>query len=168
MDQSTNEIAQKAGDLLIQTQLYLCIAESCTGGLLGHLITNIPGCSDYFLGGVQAYSYQTKTNLLSVKQTTLEQYGAVSHETAYEMACGVRQLFTTQHAIDRLASLSITGIAGPGGGMPQKPVGLVWIGLSWKYGTYTWRHYWQGDREENKMNSAIAALQHLIETVKPD
>lgn len=158
-------LAEKAGDLLIKHQLKLCIAESCTGGLLGHLVTNIAGCSDYFLGGVQAYSYDTKTNLLTVKKETLEIHGAVSQETAIEMAFGVRQLFSSQCPIETLISLSITGIAGPGGGTPQKPVGLVWVGLSWHLGNITWQHLWHGNRQENKMDSAQAALQHLIDTI---
>ncbi|MCE1254547.1 MAG: CinA family protein [Anaerolineae bacterium] len=160
---TTQNPALIAGELLLKHRLFLCVAESCTGGLLGHLVTDISGCSDYFLGGVQAYSYQTKTHLLSVKPETLEHFGAVSHETASEMAIGARQLFSRQQPIEKLVSLSITGIAGPGGGTPSKPVGLVWIGLSYAGGTFTWQHNWLGNRQQNKMDSANAALNHLLE-----
>jgi PncC family amidohydrolase len=165
MENLTNQLAEEVGNRLIEKHVMLCTAESCTGGLIGHLITNIAGSSNYFLGGVQAYSYQTKVDILGVKQSTLDHYGAVSQETVLEMAVGVRHLFSRQCPIDNLFSLSVTGIAGPGGGMPQKPVGLVWIGLSSPTGDFAWQHCWSGNREENKMTSAVAALQHLLDNL---
>jgi PncC family amidohydrolase len=166
MDDHAYKLANEVGKLLTRHKYNLCLAESCTGGLIGHLITNIPGSSLYFLGGIMAYSYQTKVHLVQVKQHTLDHYGAVSRETALEMAKGVRKLFSDQSPIDKLFSLSVTGIAGPGGGTPQKPVGLVWIGLSSPSGDFTWQHNWDGNRSDNKTKSAIAALKHLSDTLK--
>jgi nicotinamide-nucleotide amidase len=166
MENLSYQLADEVGKQLIEKQTMLCVAESCTGGLIGHLITNITGSSNYFLGGIQAYSYQTKVDLVGVKQSTLDRYGAVSQETALEMARGIRQVFSPQCALDKLISLSVTGIAGPGGGTPQKPVGLVWIGLSSHQGDFTWKCNWNSNREGNKMASAIAALEHLLEVLK--
>jgi PncC family amidohydrolase len=145
------------GELLRQRGLKLAAAESCTGGLIGHRITNIAGSSDYFLGGVIAYAYEAKERLLGVQHKTLEQFGAVSRETALEMACGVRQ------ALQADIGVSVTGIAGPGGGMPDKPVGLVWISLCTKDKSWVFRFLWNGNRIENKERSAQAALQVLAD-----
>ena len=134
----------------------LAVAESCTGGLIGHRITNIPGSSDYYLGSVTAYAYEAKERLLGVKHETLIQFGAVSQETALEMARGVRQVFGADLGV------SVTGIAGPGGGMPNKPVGLVWFGLSEPQGDHAWHFLWQGDRLQVKMQSADKALELLL------
>lgn len=167
--EQANHLSKKAGYLLAQHHFKLCLAESCTGGLTGDLITNISGSSDYFLGGVIVYSNEVKRDLIKVKSKTLEKFGAVSRETALEMADGVRKLFASQNPIDQIISLSITGIAGPGGGSPDKPVGIVWIGLSWKKGSFAWKHLWNGKRVENKMLSALAALQHLCDILSdPD
>jgi PncC family amidohydrolase len=141
------------GDILRQQKLTLATAESCTGGLLGSLITDIPGSSDYFLGGIIAYAYGAKENLLGVRHETLWQFGAVSRETVREMARGVRRAFAADIGV------SITGIAGPGGGMPNKPVGLAWIGLCTYDGEWAKSYHWDGDRYENKLSSARAALQ---------
>ena len=163
-NQNPYHLAVSVGELLLNRHKELCLAESCTGGLVGHLITNVPGSSEYFLGGILAYSNQAKQDLLQVKQSTLLNHGAVSQETALEMAAGVCRLFSGQCPLDQLVGLSVTGIAGPGGGTVEKPVGLVWIGLSWSGGSFTWQHLWQGHREDNKWYSAQAALQHLIDT----
>ena len=143
------------GELLRAQALTLSVAESCTGGLLGHLLTNVPGSSDYFKGGVVAYSYAAKERVLNVRHGTLYDYGAVSEQTALELAQGVRRLFHTDLA------LSVTGIAGPGGGMPGKPVGLVYIALSTRDREVCQRFVWDGDREGNKSHSAQAALEIL-------
>ncbi len=143
------------GDLLRERKLTIATAESCTGGLLSHRITNVPGSSDYFLGGVVAYSYDAKEHILRVKHNTLYGFGAVSKETAVEMARGVRHLF------DSDIGVGITGIAGPGGGTPEKPVGLVYISLSVKGHTWYREHRWKGNRLENKEQSAEAALQMI-------
>lgn len=147
---------QTVGELLRSRGLTLSVAESCTGGLLGHRLTNVPGSSDYFVGGVTAYSYEAKERILNVRHDTLYDCGAVSEHTALEMARGVRRLFGTDLA------LSVTGIAGPGGGMPDKPVGLVYIALSARDQDICQRFVWEGDREENKAYSVQAALEMLL------
>ncbi len=142
---------------LLRTQgLTLSVAESCTGGLLGHRLTNVPGSSDYFVGGVVAYSYDAKERVLNVRHGTLYDYGAVSEQTALEMARGVRRLFLTD------LGLSVTGIAGPGGGMPDKPVGLVYVALSARDREVCHRFVWDSDREGNKAHSAREALEMLV------
>ncbi len=145
------------GKMLADRGMTLATAESCTGGLLGHLLTNIPGSSDYYQGGIVAYSYDAKERLLDVHHVTLYERGAVSAETAIEMARGARRALGTDVA------LSITGIAGPGGGMPGKPVGLVYIALSARHQERVERYLWDSDREGNKMASAEAALRILEE-----
>ncbi len=149
------------GRLLTARNLTLSVAESCTGGLIMHRITNIAGSSAYLMGGMVVYGYAAKVKFAGVQQSTLEKYGAVSAETATEMARGVRAAYETDLAI------SVTGIAGPGGGMPNKPVGLVYIALDAASGTQVERHIWQSDREGNKALSAEAALallhRHLTE-----
>ena len=145
-----------AGKLLHTQGVTLSVAESCTGGLLGHLLTNVPGSSEYFKGGVVAYSYAAKERVLNVRHGTLYDYGAVSEQTALEMAQGVRRLLHTDVA------LSVTGIAGPGGGMPDKPIGLVYIALSARDRKVCHRFVWNSDREGNKALSARAALEILV------
>jgi PncC family amidohydrolase len=137
---------------LRSTGLRLALAESCTGGLVGHLITNVPGSSDYLAGGVVAYSDQAKQRLLGVQQSTLEQHGAVSRQIALEMARGARQAFEAD------IGLAVTGIAGPGGGTAEKPVGLTWVAVSSPWREHAELHTWRGDREHNKAQSAEAAL----------
>ena len=145
------------GPLLRQAGLKLALAESCTGGLIGHRVTNVPGSSDYYLGSVTAYAYEAKERLLGVSHDTLVHYGAVSQETALEMARGIRRV------LDADIGVSVTGIAGPGGGLPGKPVGLVWIGLSAPGGDWAFQYFWKGNRVENKVESAQAALQRLYD-----
>lgn len=130
----------------------LAVAESCTGGLFCHRITNVPGSSEYFLGGVVAYAYEAKERLLGVEHNTLYQYGAVSRETALEMARGARTAFGAD------VGLSITGIAGPGGGLPEKPVGLTWIAVSMREGEWAEHYLFEGDRHANKAQSAESAM----------
>jgi PncC family amidohydrolase len=156
------EALEKAiGKILTKKCLKLAIAESCTGGLIGHRITNIPGSSDYYLGSVTAYAYEIKQRLLGVKQETLIEFGAVSRETVIEMAHGIRTCLKADFPMEDTIGLSVSGIAGPGGGMPGKPVGLVWVGLSAKQGDHAWKFLWKGSRIENKEYSAQAALQIL-------
>jgi PncC family amidohydrolase len=146
-----------AGELLRLQGLALSVAESCTGGLLGHRLTNVPGSSDYFTGGVVVYSYAAKERLLNLEHETLVEHGAVSEQIALDMARGVRRLLQTDLA------LAITGIAGPGGAMPGKPVGLVYIALV-AHDVQACRQFvWQSDREGNKALSAQAALEMLVE-----
>jgi PncC family amidohydrolase len=145
------------GPILRDAGLKLALAESCTGGLIGHRVTNVAGSSDYYLGSVTAYAYEAKEHLLGVSHDTLTRYGAVSPETALEMAKGIRRV------LDADIGVSVTGIAGPGGGMPDKPVGLVWIGFSAPRGDWTFKFLWKGNRVENKIDSAQAALQLIYD-----
>jgi len=153
----TDKLEEVVGRLLIDKKLTLALGESCTGGLIGHQITNVPGSSEYFLGGVIAYAYEAKERLLEVKHNTLYEHGAVSPETAIEMARGARR------ALGADIGVSATGIAGPGGGMPGKPVGLVYIALSARDFERVERFVWDNDREGNKALSAEAALRMLQE-----
>jgi len=145
------------GDLLRARDLKLATAESCTGGLISHRITDIPGSSEYFLGGVVAYAYEAKAAVLGVSWDTLNGRGAVSSETVLEMARGARNALGSQIAV------SVSGIAGPGGGTPEKPVGSTWIGLVAPDGEWTRHFVWNGDRARNKVYSADAALQMVID-----
>lgn len=154
MDES---LESRIGELLRERGLKLATAESCTGGLIAHRITNIPGSSDYFLGGVVAYAYEAKVAQLGVSWETLQAYGAVSRETVVEMARGARRTLEADLAV------SVTGIAGPGGGLPEKPVGTTWIGLSTPEGEWARRFVWDGDRAQNKAYSAQAALEFVID-----
>jgi PncC family amidohydrolase len=168
----TNEIEYTIGNLLNQQKKKLMVAESCTGGLIGHRITNVPGSSEYYLGSITAYAYEAKESLLGVKHETLMTYGAVSRETVIEMAFGIRQSLSGHFPMDTLIGLSVSGIAGPGGGMPGKPVGLVWFGLSTPQGDHAWEFTWQGNRIENKIISAQQGLQiiqdYLTGQLPPD
>lgn len=150
-------LAQQIGAGLRGRGLTLAVAESCTGGLLGDMITDIPGSSDYFLGGVLSYSNQVKHDLLGVQAETLESVGAVSAQCAAEMAQGVRRLLGSDVA------LSITGIAGPTGGSEAKPLGLTYVHLSAPDSERGVRHVWPADRRANKVDSALAALRLLLE-----
>jgi PncC family amidohydrolase len=150
-------LEERAGQLLAQHHLTLGLAESCTGGLVGHRLTNVAGSSAYFLGGVVAYAYEAKERLLGVSHNTLYDFGAVSEQTAYEMARGARR------ALGADVGLAVTGIAGPTGGMPGKPVGLTWIALSARDHDRADQFVWDGDRPANKERSAEAALQMLVD-----
>ena len=149
-------LEEQIGELLTRYSLTLAIAESCTGGLISHRVTNVAGSSVYYLGGITAYANETKERLLYVGKQTLEVYGAVSRETILEMARGVRQ------ALGSDIGLSTSGIAGPGGGTPAKPVGLTWIGLSATGIDQAWQHSWPGERLAVKEQTAEAALRHLV------
>jgi PncC family amidohydrolase len=148
------------GTLLRERGLKITTAESCTGGLIAHRITNVPGSSDYFVGGVVAYAYEAKVAQLGVSWDTLQAYGAVSRETVLEMARGAREALGAEIAV------SVTGIAGPGGGMPNKPIGTTWIGLSTPEGEFARHFVWGGDRLENKELSAEAALQLVLDYLR--
>ncbi len=145
------------GEKLRKLGLSLSSAESCTGGLVGHRLTNVTGSSEYYLGGVISYDNRVKQSVLQVPAEVLNTVGAVSQECALAMAHGVRQLLDTGLAV------STTGIAGPGGATPGKPVGLVFIGLVDARGFERCESYiWTGDRETNKALTAEAALK-LVE-----
>lgn len=142
---------------LRKSGLKLVTAESCTGGLISHRITDIPGASEYFLGGIVAYAYEAKASLLGVSWDTLNTKGAVSRETVLEMARGARRALNADLAV------SVSGIAGPGGGTPEKPVGFTWIGLVTPKGEWARQFIWDGDRERNKQSSCDAALQLVLD-----
>jgi PncC family amidohydrolase len=152
----------KIGPLLRARNLKLVLAESCTGGMIGNRITNIPGSSDYYLGSITAYAYEAKEKILGVNHEALMKYGAVSREIALEMARGARRALAGSFPLDSLIGISVTGIAGPGGGMPHKPVGLVYIGMSAQGGDWVWKYLWKGNRMENKVSSSDAALTLLL------
>ena len=143
--------------MLRQKGLTLGVVESATGGLLSHLITNVPGSSDYYKGSVTAYSNEIKIKVVGVKEETINKYGAVSHQVAEEMAQGGKKILSAD------ICLADTGIAGPTGATPGKPVGLFYIGLSHQSGTYSQKHNFPGNREQNKRSAAEAALSWLKE-----
>jgi nicotinamide-nucleotide amidase len=143
------------GDLLIKKNLKLAVAESCTGGNISFLIVNIPGSSEYYLGGVCTYANDAKQKMLGIKKETLESYGAVSEKTAIEMAEGARKEFKADVAI------STTGIAGPAGGTEAKPVGLVYIGYSDKNKSFAQKFYFGDNRMKNISRATIAAMNIL-------
>jgi PncC family amidohydrolase len=153
----------QVGYWLRRRQMKLVAAESCTGGLVGHLITNVPGSSDYYLGSITAYAYEAKERLLGVRHDTLATYGAVSEQVVLEMARGARRVLAADFDENSLIGVSISGIAGPGGGMPGKPVGLVWIGLSAPGLERAWKYVWTGDRVENKQLSAVQVLRLVMD-----
>jgi PncC family amidohydrolase len=144
-------------DHLRARRLTLAAAESCTGGLVSDRITNVSGSSEYFPGGIVAYAYEAKANLLGVSWDTLNTHGAVSEETVLEMARGARKIFNADIGI------SVSGIAGPTGGLPEKPVGTTWFGLAANTGEWARHFVWNGDRVQNKKQSSEAALQFVID-----
>lgn len=145
------------GGLLRQKKLKLAVAESCTGGLVSDRITNIPGSSDYFMGGIVAYAYEAKVKLLGVSWDTLTAFGAVSRQVVLEMARGACRVLDTELGV------SVSGIAGPGGETDEKPVGTTWIGLCTPEGEWARGFCWNGGRLENKAASAEAVLQFVVE-----
>jgi nicotinamide-nucleotide amidase len=145
-------LEEEVGDLLRKKGLSLGVVESATGGLISHRITNIPGSSDYYKGSITAYSNEVKVKVVGVKEETLSRCGAVSSEVAEEMAEGGKKVL----AVD--ICLADTGIAGPSGATAGKRVGLFYLGLSHQAGTYTQKHLFRGDREQNKERAAEAAL----------
>lgn len=145
------------GNLLRQKGLTLGVVESATGGLISHLITNVPGSSTYYKGSITAYSNEIKTRVVGVKEDTINKYGAVSSQVVEEMAQDGRKIL----AVD--ICLADTGIAGPGGATLDKPSGLFYIGLSHQAGTHSRKHIFQGNREQNKLEAAKAALGWLKE-----
>lgn len=152
-----NLLEFRIGSLLKEKKLTLATAESCTGGLVASRITDVAGSSKYFLGGIVSYSYEAKASLLGVSWDTLNHKGAVSKETVLEMAQGARKELGVDIAV------SVSGIAGPGGGTPDKPVGTVWVGLATPSGEEARHFVWDGDRIRNKQLSSEAALQFILD-----
>jgi PncC family amidohydrolase len=152
----TSLLEEQVGALLRQRGLKLATAESCTGGLLANRLTDVPGSSDYYLGGFVSYAYEAKVASLNVSWKTLETYGAVSSETVLEMARGACKALGADLAI------SVSGIAGPGGGLPNKPVGTTWFGLVAPEGAWSFLRRFEGDRLQNKAQAGEAALELLM------
>lgn len=151
-------IEKTLGDSLAQKGFYLATAESCTGGLIADRITNIPGSSKYFLGGMITYSNQTKMKWLGVKAETLSQHGAVSRATVEEMAFGLAQALQDICPPSKLLTIAVSGIAGPDGGTVTKPVGYVWIAWSFNSLLRAENFQFQGERFAIKNQSANQAL----------
>lgn len=150
-------LAARLADRCLATGRTVVTAESCTGGLVGHTCTEIPGSSAWFLGGVIAYANDVKAGLLGVPAETLAAHGAVSAQTAVAMAEGARRLLGADLAV------SVTGIAGPGGGSEAKPVGLTYVAVADMAGHDVRRYLWPHDRSGDKRASAGAALELLLE-----
>lgn len=151
-------LARAVGEKLAQRKMMFATAESCTGGLIGHLITENPGSSTYFAGAAVTYSYAAKERVLGVEHATLVREGAVSAAVAEQMALGALRLFDADLAV------SVTGIAGPGGGLPNKPTGAVYLHCCARDGyTRSAHHIWEADRSGNKILSAQAALAMVLE-----
>jgi len=157
MGQETYALSQSLGERLRQRRLTLACAESCTGGLIGHRLTNIAGSSSYFIAGVVAYAYEAKEKLLGVPHDVLLREGAVSEPVVLAMARGIRTVMNVD------IGLAVTGIAGPGGATPSKPVGLTYVGIAAAGIERAQRHVWAGDRVGNKQYSAEAALRLLMD-----
>lgn len=156
-DNALHLLAEQVGKAMRAQRLMVCTAESCTGGWIAKMITDIPGCSDWFDCGLAAYSYEAKQALLGVRPQTLEEHGAVSRETVTEMVSGA--LITSGASI----AVAVTGIAGPTGGTLDKPLGTVWIG--WKRrGGYPQAKvfHFEGDREAVRRQTVAAALRGLL------
>ena len=152
-----NALSHEIGELLKQKGLTLGTVESATGGLISHTITNTPGSSEYYRGSVIAYKNDVKIKVIGVSADTLEKHGSVSGQVAEEMALGGKRL------LDVDICIADTGIAGPGGTTPDKPVGLFYLGLADANGALSQRHKFYGDREQNKQSAAGTALRWLKE-----
>jgi PncC family amidohydrolase len=158
MGQEDTPLEVLVGNRLKALRRTVGTAESCTGGLIAHLLTEVPGSSAYVIGAVVAYSNSTKEQMLGVPAGLLIQHGAVSEPVAIAMAEGARRVLRVDYAV------SVTGVAGPGGGTPEKPVGLVYMAVASPSGTYPAVFNWESsDRSSNKQRSAQAALQLLLD-----
>jgi PncC family amidohydrolase len=162
IEATDEELLGLAGEVhrrLTALGLSVATAESCTGGLVGHLLTEVPGSSAYYLGGAISYSDAVKRSALDVSSEALERHGAVSAQVAVAMAEGARRRFGADLAV------AVTGIAGPDGGSDAKPVGLTYVAVADRSGHSVQRHTWRGDRSANKRESARAALILLLDRV---
>lgn len=154
-------LARRVHERMRQRGLTLATAESCTGGLLAHVLTEVPGASEWYVGGIVSYSDRLKREHLGVPESTLSRHGAVSAQTCVAMAEGARERYGTTLAV------AITGVAGPDGGSDSKPVGLTYVGVAQEAGHDVRRHQWHGDRQHNKLDSAGASLELLLEHLGP-
>ena len=152
-----NNPAEEIINIMREKKLTLGTVESATGGLIAHLITGVPGSSDVFRGSIVSYSNEVKRKIVGVRDLTLQEYGAVSLQVAMVMAKGGRKVLGVDICI------ADTGIAGPGGATPGKPIGLFYLGLAHQDGTLTRQFLFKGTREENKQQAAQAALMWVME-----
>ena len=152
-----NNPAEEIINIMREKKLTLGTVESATGGLIAHLITGVPGSSDVFHGSIVSYSNEVKRKIVGVRDLTLQEYGAVSLQVAMVMAKGGRKVLGVDICI------ADTGIAGPGGATPGKPIGLFYLGLAHQDGTLTRQFLFKGTREENKQQAAQAALMWVME-----
>lgn len=155
--ENLDELALRVIEIFREKGLSLALAESCTGGMIAETITNVAGASDIFYGSAVTYVNSAKEHILGVAHETLEKHGAVSSECAEEMACGARSVYGADVA------MSVTGIAGPGGGSEAKPVGTVWFGLATKDGAETFRRRFDGDRAAVRRQTVEEVLRRLAE-----
>lgn len=155
--ENLDELAPRVIEIFREKGLSLALAESCTGGMIAETITNVAGASDIFYGSAVTYVNSAKEHILGVARETLEKHGAVSSECAEEMACGARSVYGADVA------MSVTGIAGPGGGSEAKPVGTVWFGLATKDGAETFRRRFDGDRAAVRRQTVEEVLRRLAE-----
>lgn len=160
MERTKKSPEKAVGELLKKRGLTISAAESCTGGLLSSMITDVPGSSGYFTGSVVAYDNEVKKKTLGVRSATLREYGAVSVAAADEMASGVRKRLKTDIGV------AVTGIAGPGGGTARKPVGTVFIGVSVKDSVFVKKFLFKGERKKIKKLSSTAALEMVLWALK--
>ena len=160
-DEELLDLAERVGATCRASGRTLATAESCTGGLVAHLITEVPGSSAYFLGGLVTYADGIKTALADVPPPVLEAHGAVSAQVAVAMAEGARRRLSVDVAV------AVTGIAGPDGGTDTKPVGLTYVAVADVEGDTVRRHQWSDDRSGNKRASAAAALSLVLERLAP-
>lgn len=152
-------LEEAIGMILTKSGKTIATAESCTGGYISHLITSVPGSSKYFLGGIVSYDNSIKENVLGVNADTLDNYGAVSEETVWQMATAAKELMKTDYA------LAVSGIMGPGGGTEEKPVGTVWVAVAGKSATITKKFQTRYDRNRNIEVTAINALNMLRQSI---
>jgi PncC family amidohydrolase len=156
-DDALVALAERLQGICLGRGLTVAAAESCTGGLVAAAITDVAGSSGYFRGGVVAYADEAKAALLAVSPEVLAAHGAVSDQVARAMAMGAR------HRLGTALAVSVTGVAGPGGGTDEKPVGLTYVAVADAAGVDVRRYHWPGDRAANRRDSAAAALELLIE-----
>lgn len=153
------DLATRLAALCLERGLSISTAESCTGGLIAKTLTDLPGSSDWFRGGIAAYSNEAKMVFLGVREEELVAHGAVSAQVARSMAVGLRTRLKADLAV------SVTGISGPGGGTRAKPVGLAYVAVADDLGADVRRFVWTGDRTGNRESGARAALELLIERI---
>ncbi len=154
-----DSLEERVGKALKERKLTLSVAESCTGGLMASCITDIPGSSQYFRGGVIAYQNDVKENILGVPHEIIAEHGVISEETVRAMATGCKRLFASDIAV------AITGLAGPGGGSTETPVGVVYIAIADGTGVAARRFQWSGDRIQNKRSAVHAAITLIREVL---